>query len=271
MTDEEHSDSRTEDDYEEGEEAYDDEGTLDEEEMLHPEENYQDELKMLEDDANLSVEELRQKYCSVVADEEYDDTQSASTSDDTRKSESVDDTATNLDFTEPDIVASPVSSSKKGKKEHGYFSDVDDNEEDTDYVPPDRWRRIVRQGAMYQASVPETMSTGSRSPREELEMLLWSPHCDVSMKKVEEYLKNYYDRVLQSNDSSLPVETRKSGISNRSFPVKDDEDALKALLNAKYNTSMALASYPFPRANAPLKSVGPNPAKWNDQVLYMFS
>ncbi|KAK6103830.1 ELM2 domain family protein [Brugia pahangi] len=270
MTDEEHSDSRTEDDYEEGEEAYDDEGTLDEEEMLHPEENYQDELKMLEDDANLSVEELRQKYCSVVADEEYDDTQSASTSDDTRKSESVDDTATNLDFTEPDIVALPVSSSKKGKKEHGYFSDVDDNEEDTDYVPPDRWRRIVRQGAMYQASVPETMSTGSRSPREELEMLLWSPHCDVSMKKVEEYLKNYYDRVLQSNDSSLPVETRKSGISNRSFPVKDDEDALKALLNAKYNTSMALASYPFPRANAPLKSVGPNPAKWNDQDCELF-
>lgn len=58
-------------------------------------------------------------------------------------------------------------------------------------------------------------------------MLLWSPHTDVSMKKVEEYLKNYYDRVLQSSDSSLPAETRKPGNSNRSFPVKDDEDALK--------------------------------------------
>lgn len=58
-------------------------------------------------------------------------------------------------------------------------------------------------------------------------MLLWSPHSDVSMKKVEEYLKNYYDRVLQSSESSFPVETRKPGNSNRSFPVKDDEDALK--------------------------------------------
>ncbi|VDK76433.1 unnamed protein product, partial [Onchocerca ochengi] len=265
MTEEEHSDSRTEDDYEEGDEAYDDEGTLDEEEMLQLEENYQDELKLLEDDANLSIEELRQKYCNAVAEEEYDDSQSSSTSNDTRKSEGTCDTNVNSDFTESDVAASPDISSKKRKKEHGYFSDVDDNEEDIDYVPPDRWRRIVRQGPMYQASVPDTISADPKSPRER-EMLLWSPHNDISMKKVEEYLKNYYDRVLQSSDSSFSVETRKSGNSNRSFPVKDDEDALKALLSAKYNANMALASYPFPRANAPLKSVGPNPAKWNDQL-----
>lgn len=64
------------------------------------------------------------------------------------------------------MISSPVVSSKKGKKEHGYFSDVDDNEEDTDYVPPDRWRRIVRQGPMYQASVPDTISPDPKSPRE---------------------------------------------------------------------------------------------------------
>ncbi|VDO54904.1 unnamed protein product [Onchocerca flexuosa] len=100
MTEEEHSDSRTEDDYEEGDEAYDDEGTLDEEEMLQLEENYQDELKLLEDDANLSIEELRQKYCNTVAEEEYDDSQSSSTSNDTRKSEGTYDTTVNSDFTE---------------------------------------------------------------------------------------------------------------------------------------------------------------------------
>lgn len=72
------------------------------------------------------------------------------------------------------MAASPVMSSKKGKKEHGYFSDVDDNEEDTDYVPPDRWRRIVRQGPMYQASVPDTMSMGPKSPRKTLISVLFS-------------------------------------------------------------------------------------------------
>lgn len=67
--------------------------------MLHQEENYQDEIKMLENDANLSIEELRQKYCSAVVEEEYDDTQSTSTSDDTRKSEGTDDVTANPDFT----------------------------------------------------------------------------------------------------------------------------------------------------------------------------
>lgn len=75
-------------------------GTLDEEEMLQLEENYQDELKLLEDDANLSIEELRQKYCNAVAEEEYDDSQSSSTSNDTRKSEGTCDTNVNSDFTE---------------------------------------------------------------------------------------------------------------------------------------------------------------------------
>lgn len=73
--------------------------------MLHPGENYQDELKMLEDDANLSIEELRQKYCNEVVEEEYDDTQSTSTSDDTRKSEATDDAAANPDFTEPGSIS----------------------------------------------------------------------------------------------------------------------------------------------------------------------
>ncbi|MCP9262139.1 hypothetical protein DINM_005431 [Dirofilaria immitis] len=115
MTEEEHSDSRTEDDYEEGEEAYDDEGgTLDEEEMLHPEDNYQDELKLLEDDANLSIEELRQKYCNTVAEEEYDDAQSTSTSNDTRKSEGIDDAVANS-ISQPDMIALPIVSSKKEK------------------------------------------------------------------------------------------------------------------------------------------------------------
>lgn len=80
-------------------------GTLDEEEMLHPEGNYQDELKMLEDDASLSIDELRKKYCNAVTEEEYDDAQSTSTSDDTRKSEGVDDATVNPDFTEPGNIS----------------------------------------------------------------------------------------------------------------------------------------------------------------------
>lgn len=74
--------------------------------MLSPEENYQDELKMLEDDANLSIEELKRKYCNaeVVAaeEEEYDDTQSTSDdiSDDAQKSAETDNSGASPDASE---------------------------------------------------------------------------------------------------------------------------------------------------------------------------
>lgn len=55
-------------------------GTLDEEEMLSPEEGYQDEVKMLEDDAGLSIDELRNKYYGHVTEEDhfFEDAQSSS-------------------------------------------------------------------------------------------------------------------------------------------------------------------------------------------------
>ncbi|VDN08529.1 unnamed protein product [Thelazia callipaeda] len=267
MTDGEPSDSRAEDDYEEGEEAYDDEGTLDEEELLHPEDNYQDELKLLEDDANLTVEELRQKYCASVPDEEYDDSQSTSTSDDTHKSESTDPGIASIDFTETDVSDSLIMSPERNRKGHGYFSDLDDNDEDTEYLPPGRWRRIVRQGPSYQASIPDIILPRSKSPHGERDVLLWAPHAGFPMRNLEEYLKDYYKMRIQRSDLK---ETRKAGNTNRGFPVRDDEDALKALLNAGYDTHAALASFPFPPANAPLKSVGPNPARWTDQDCELF-
>lgn len=101
-----------------------------------------------------------------------------------------------------DVVSSPVMSPKKVKKEHGYFSDVDENEEDTDYVPPDRWRRVVRQGPMYQASVPDTISTGPNSPRKMLLMFVFCTEVDFrSQSRIvsfmqEESLKCFYGHLI---------------------------------------------------------------------------
>lgn len=78
--------------------------------MLHPEENYQDELKTLEDDANLSIDELRRKYCGAVTEEDYDDAQSTSTLDDTRKLEGVYDASANPDFIKPGNIFSSWTS-----------------------------------------------------------------------------------------------------------------------------------------------------------------
>ncbi|VDN24232.1 unnamed protein product [Gongylonema pulchrum] len=229
--DEDRVESKADEDYEEGEDAYDDEGTLDEEEMLNPEESYQDELKMLEDDANLSIEELKRKYCSAAEEEEeYADMESTSgaASEDIPKSNGSDQSAvTSPDTSEADVAGpSSAASHKEKPNAHGYFSDVDDNDEDADYVPPDPWRRNVRQGPIYQASVPDSMSP-PRSPYDEHGVLLWSPHVKISMKKVEEFLKECYGRAAQEMDLSFPNAARKSATSCRNFPLKDDEDALK--------------------------------------------
>ncbi len=40
--------------------------------------------------------------------------------------------------------------------EHGYFSDVEESDEsDSEYLPPESWKKEIRVGAEYQAEVPE--------------------------------------------------------------------------------------------------------------------
>lgn len=54
----------------------------------------------------------------------------------------------------------PSSTSEVEQKveSHGYFSDIEDTEEDADYIPPDPWRRDVREGPGYQAFVADAPS-----------------------------------------------------------------------------------------------------------------
>lgn len=55
-------------------------------------------------------------------------------------------------------------STKRKSESRGYFSEEEDNEEDDEYVPPDPWRRNVRQGPFYQASIPSFISTNVEYP-----------------------------------------------------------------------------------------------------------
>uniref|UniRef100_A0A915A545 Mesoderm induction early response protein 1 n=1 Tax=Parascaris univalens TaxID=6257 RepID=A0A915A545_PARUN len=281
MTDEEHSDSRTtdsytEDDYEEVEEAYDDEGTLDEEEREHPEEDYHDELKMLEDDANLSVEELRRRYYGDgLEDEEHstDDAQSSSAhSEDTHQDAETEDASSISHLNDTEMAGSSCGESAKRKSEsRGYFSEEEDNEEDDEYVPPDPWRRNVRQGPFYQASIPSFISANVEYPCREREALLWRPPAESSMKGVEAYLHDFYELSFRSSSSVDAADlSRLSAATQQQQPLRDDEDALKAYLDSGYDSRAALSSYPFPAANAPQISIGPNPSKWTDADCQLF-
>ncbi|VDM44347.1 unnamed protein product [Toxocara canis] len=282
MTDEEHSDSRTtdsytEDDYEEAEEPYDDEGTLDEEEREHPEEDYHNELKMLEDDASLSVEELRRRYYGDgLEDEEHstDDAQSSSAhSEDTLQDAETEDanSISQLNDTEMSAGSSSGGKSKAKGESRGYFSEEEDNEEDDEYVPPDPWRKNVRQGPFYQATIPAFISPDVDYSSAERELLLWRPPAESQMESVESYLRNFYDMAFRSSASANAADlSRLSVATQQQQPLRDDESALKAFLDTGYDVDAAMAKYPFPAANAPQISIGPNPSKWTDTDCQLF-
>ncbi|KHN79914.1 Mesoderm induction early response protein 3 [Toxocara canis] len=252
MTDEEHSDSRTtdsytEDDYEEAEEPYDDEGTLDEEEREHPEEDYHNELKMLEDDASLSVEELRRRYYGDgLEDEEHstDDAQSSSAhSEDTLQDAETEDanSISQLNDTEMSAGSSSGGKSKAKGESRGYFSEEEDNEEDDEYVPPDPWRKNVRQGPFYQATIPAFISPDVDYSSAERELLLWRPPAESQMESVESYLRNFYDMAFRSSASANAADlSRLSVATQQQQPLRDDESALKRFL-----LFLALCSYTY--------------------------
>ncbi|VDK46868.1 unnamed protein product [Anisakis simplex] len=314
MTDEEHGDSRitdassyTEEDYEEAEEIYDDEGTLDEEEREHPEEDYRDELKMLEDDANLSVEELRRRYYGsgeFVVEEDDDDDNDNEVDDDEEQSSSAhsEDSAGTPQGTETDdttsisningganadgcatssswMVSTTTNKVKRKTDSRGYFSDEEDNEEDDEYVPPDPWRKNVRQGPFYQATIPAFIAPDINYPCAERELLLWRPpppstsakttKCNGTGYDVEMFLRTFYEMAFNSSVSAQTADlSRLSAQTQQQQPLRDDENALKVYMDTGYDAEAAMSLYPFPLVNAPQMNIGPNPSKWTDTVSF---
>uniref|UniRef100_A0A0N5AI46 Mesoderm induction early response protein 1 n=1 Tax=Syphacia muris TaxID=451379 RepID=A0A0N5AI46_9BILA len=251
MAEEERLDSSADDYYDDGEEVYDDEATLDEEEMLEGGEDYEEELKILEDDANLPVEELRRRYYGSEEDKANsslgDEEQSSS-------GREVNETSSSVSELQEADKAGPSSASDVERKtdSHGYFSDVEDTEEDADYVPPDPWRRDIREGPAYQASVPDLPSYETLYSGQERGDLLWSPNEKMTEERINFYLMEFYKLAFKSSESSKTA------------------DLSRALMDAEYNVEKALVQYPYPKVNAPKLSAPSDPIKWTEQECQLF-
>lgn len=279
MAEEDRSDSGTDDFFDDGEEADDDEATLDEEEMLEGNDDYEDELRNLQDDADLPVEELRRRYYGGAGiEDEYrssDEAQSTSTQDASVSRDtsgevlevSADSSA--MISTDKPGPSTPDDSEQKHES-HGYFSDVEDTEEDTDYVPPDPWRREVREGPGYQANVPDCPSFTSPYTGQERGSLLWSPVGGLDQENIDKFLKEFYKLAFLNSESSKSADlSRCNGFEERQ-PVKDDENALKALMDANYNADEALLRFPFAKINAPQISAPAEFVKLSEEECLLF-
>lgn len=260
-----------EEDYE-GEDVYDDEGTLEEEEEMQNLEDYQEELRILQDDAELTVEELRAKYYANVPagvrDEMSEDEQSSSTAHSESINEGEEREQSTSDSAEggKHLSATMVTTDS----DYGYFLDVDDIEDDNDYTPPNR--KSLRRGPNFQAVVSDGPSKEISQSTAEHGTLLWSPSGRCTSKKVEEFLKSCFDRAAEKEvgQGGCSFEARRVPILRRNFPLKDDENALKALLDARYDVAVALKKHPFEACNAPVVTIGRSSAKWTSEECETF-
>uniref|UniRef100_A0A8C1YD80 Mesoderm induction early response 1, family member 3 b n=1 Tax=Cyprinus carpio TaxID=7962 RepID=A0A8C1YD80_CYPCA len=216
---------------------YDDERTLEEEELLDGEKNFNAELSDLEREGNMPIEELLAMY-------RYEAPVS------TGAGSSMDSSSVELADDLPDMTLDKEEIAKdllSGDYEEETQSSADDltpsvtSHEATDFFP--RTLRCeeahytllleIMVGSQYQAEVPVGLSHYNDDGKvyEEEDQLLWCPDV-LSECKVKDYLR---EALSQSTDDS----TEDSTFEN----LRDNEQALLELLKSNYDTREALTRY----------------------------
>ncbi|CAP31931.1 Protein CBG13072 [Caenorhabditis briggsae] len=214
------------------------EATIEEEELLDDDGDYADELKDLEDEGEMTIEELQRKYGYNPpgnAEEAIDDGNSAGDSSSAAHEHSI------LDL---------------GNSQSGYEDD------DDDYAPPDPWKRTIRvDPVLFQADVPDIGKSQATDARED-DVVLWVS--DNTNPPSDEVLNSYLKDIVElrkTHDQSVPP----AGCESR-----DDEDALCALYRNNFDTEKAKESFPFPHINAPFRTVRPDALGFSEEESKIF-
>ncbi|XP_005166936.1 uncharacterized protein isoform X1 [Danio rerio] len=231
---------------------YDDERTLEEEELLEGERNFSAELSDLEREGNMPIDELLAMY-------RYE----ASVS--TGAGSSIDSSSVELADDLPDMTLDKEEIAKdllSGDYEEETQSSADDltpsvtSHEATDFFPrtlrsnvtydgdkesegeedgvnSEDSRKEIMVGSQYQAEVPAGLSHYNDDEKvyEEEDQLLWCPD-ELSEYKVKDYLR---EALSQSTDDRTHYST--------SEHIRDNEQALFELLKCNYDTREALVRY----------------------------
>ncbi|CAD6198175.1 unnamed protein product [Caenorhabditis auriculariae] len=231
------------------EDGEDCEATIDEEELLEDGEDYADELKDLEDEGEMTLEDLRRKY--GVGDEcdngDYKDAPQTSSETNVQGPSSLPNELSYLD---------EMANSLSGNED-----------EDGDYAPPDLWRRQVRVNAeLYQAEIPDLLAKDDQAnyltPDEAKALLLWSNPGNEKMTsdQIDEYLRDVVALRIE-HEQSFPEKANRN---------RDDEDALCALLRNDFDVKKAKEAFPFPCVNAPVRSVRSDALAWDENECKLF-
>lgn len=128
--------------------------TLDEEDDLNGGEDYEEELKGLAEENELSVEELRRKYYGEIAEEEEkEDVKSGDEGEKEDVEETYPATSSTLTRNMRGKMMTAALNTATNESITKYFKVEDLDEDDSeDYMPPEIWKKEIRVGPDFQVS-----------------------------------------------------------------------------------------------------------------------
>ncbi|KAK0393921.1 hypothetical protein QR680_000470 [Steinernema hermaphroditum] len=210
--------------------AEDDEATIDEEEAYLDDDDG-DELKMLEEEQDIPLDQLRAMYGYGVngdaasVEEDEDSLEEENGRDESEEDE--DDGEPGADS----VIAHIPNAQHLGPR--GYF-EVNDDEEadvDNDYVPPPQilqWKRYVSVGPDHQVQVPEYDPEYELEPNDRKNQLLWKP--DVDQAAVDKLIATVYEK----------IESRQNGDRNNKKAAFDNDYVLHKFLQNNYDVEKTI-------------------------------
>ncbi|XP_016301630.1 mesoderm induction early response protein 3 isoform X2 [Sinocyclocheilus anshuiensis] len=230
---------------------YDDERTLEEEELLEGEKNFTAELSDLEREGNMPIEELLAMYryeasVSTGAGSSMDSS-SVELADDlpdmTLDKEEIakdllsgdyeEETQSSADDLTPSVTSHEATDFfPRTLRSNATYDGDKESEGEEDCVSSEDSRKEIMVGSQYQAEVPVGLSHyNDDEVYEEEDQLLWCPDV-LSECKVKDYLS---EALSQSTDDSTENSTSEN--------IRDNEQALFELLKCNYDTREALTRY----------------------------
>ncbi|XP_059359904.1 mesoderm induction early response protein 3 isoform X2 [Carassius carassius] len=231
---------------------YDDERTLEEEELLEEEKNFSAELSDLEREGNMPIEELLAMYryeasASTGAGSSMDSS-SVELADDlpdmTLDKEEIakdllsgdyeEETQSSADDLTPSVTSHEATDFfPRTLRSNAIYDGDKESEGEEDGVSSEDSRKEIMVGSQYQAEVPVGLShyNDDEKAYEEEDQLLWCPDV-LSECKVKDYLR---EALSQSTDDSTENSTPEH--------IRDNEQALFELLKCNFDTREALTRY----------------------------
>ncbi|XP_061489361.1 mesoderm induction early response protein 1 isoform X2 [Rhineura floridana] len=236
---------------------FDDERTLEEEEMMEGETNFSSEIEDLTREGDMPIHELLSLYgydgtVPLPEEEEEEEEEEEGEGEDIdnnsgcsgeNKEEAIKDSSGQEDETRSsnDDPAPSVVQEIIRPRRCKYFdanSEIEEeSEEDEDYIPSEDWKKEIMVGSMFQAEIPAGISKYKENEKvyENDDQLLWNPDY-LSEEKVIEFLNEASRRTGDERGiDAIPEGSH----------IKDNEQALYELVKCNFDTEEALRRLRF--------------------------